>query len=167
MWEQRRGHADARTRTRASSRPSTGASCRARRTAAVDVERTSDDPPERIARWLTTVSDGALRGLDHQLLLDLLVIEADPLRWRDIAQTVVAHADDLVRVGYFDQAWQLAEAVVDQAAAQPERQPHARAALEQFGRGSMMKHVAAHLRSTDDEGVRAVQAAVPRDGDRR
>jgi hypothetical protein len=119
---------------------------------AVTVEGTSDDPPERVAAWLTTVSDGALRGLDHHLLLDLLVIEVDPLRWRDIAQTVVAHADDLVRVGYFDQAWHLAEAVVDQAAANPERQPHARAALDQFGRGSMMKHVTAYLRSTGDEG---------------
>jgi hypothetical protein len=119
---------------------------------AVTVEGTSDDPPERVAAWLTTVSDGALRGLDHHLLLDLLVIEVDPLRWRDIAQTVVAHADDLVRVGYFDQAWHLAEAVVDQAAANAERQPHARAALDQFGRGSMMKHVTAYLRSTGDEG---------------
>jgi len=122
------------------------------RTRAVTVEGTSDDPPERVAGWLTTVSDGALRGLDHHLLLDLLVIEADPLRWRDIAQTVVIHADDLVRVGYFDQAWQLAQAVVDQAAAKPERLPHGRAALEQFGRGSMMKHVTAYLRSTGDEG---------------
>jgi hypothetical protein len=74
------------------------------RTRAVTVEGTSDDPPERVAAWLATVGDAALRGLDHYLLLDLLVIEADPLRWRDIAQTVVTHADDLVRVGYFDQA---------------------------------------------------------------
>jgi len=122
------------------------------RARAVDVERVSDDPPERVATWLTTVSDSALRTLDHQLLIDLLAIEADPLRWRDIAQTVVAHADDLVRVGYFDPAWQLAEAVVDQAAARPERAVHARSAMEQFGRGSMMKHVAAHLRGANDDG---------------
>ena len=122
------------------------------RTRAVAVEGTSDDPPERVTAWLTTVSDGALRGLDHHLLLDLLVIEADPLRWRDISQTVVSHADDLVRVGYFDQAWLLAEAVVDQAAVSADRQPHGRAALEHLGRGSMMKHVTAYLRSTDDEG---------------
>lgn len=122
------------------------------RTRAVMVEATSDDPPARIAAWLATVGDGALRGLDHQLLLDLLVIETDPLRWRDVAQTVAGYADDLVRVGYFDQAWQLAEAVIDQAASDAERQPHARAALERFGRGSMMKHVAAHLRAVNDAG---------------
>jgi HEAT repeat protein/PBS lyase HEAT-like repeat-containing protein len=122
------------------------------RNRAVTVESTSDDPPERVASWLATVADAALRGLDHQLLGDLLVIETDPLRWRDVAQTVAAHADDLVRVGYFDQAWQLVETVIDQGAATAERQPHARAALERFGRGSMMKHVAAHLRSVPDEG---------------
>ena len=98
------------------------------------------------------MSDGALRGLDHQLLMDLLSIEEDPHRWRDVAQTVVAHADDLVRVGYFDQAWQLAEAIADRSASHPDRQPHARAALEQFGRGSMLKHAAAQLRGTSDEG---------------
>ena len=122
------------------------------RARAVDVERVSDDPPERVAAWLTTVSDSALRNLDHQLLLDILAIEEDSLRWRDVAETVVTHADDLVRVGYFDPAWQLAEAVVDQAAARPEREVHARSALAHFGRGPMMKHVAAHLRGTNDDG---------------
>src|SRR5205814_1195271 len=122
------------------------------RNRAVDVERVSDDPPERLAAWLGTVSDTSLRGLDQQLLVDLLRIEEDPLRWRDVAQTVVSHADDLVRVGHFDQAWLLAEAVALQSASRTDRQPHARAALEQFGRGSMLKHAAAQLRGTNDEG---------------
>jgi HEAT repeats len=122
------------------------------RTRPVDVERTSDDPPERVAAWLSTVSDGALRGLDRQLLMDLLSIEEDPHRWRDVAQTVVNHADDLVRVGYFDHAWELAEAIAERSASYPDRQPHARAALEQFARGSMLKYAAAQLRGTSDEG---------------
>jgi HEAT repeat protein/PBS lyase HEAT-like repeat-containing protein len=121
------------------------------KTRAISVEQSSDDPPERIASWLSSVTDGALRSLDHQLLIDLLVIEEDPLRWRDIAETVIAHADDLVRVGYFDQAWRLSECVVDQSSGHPARQPHAMTALEQFGRGPMMKHVAAHLRGAADE----------------
>ena len=122
------------------------------RARAVDVDRVSDDPPDRVAAWLGTVSDSALRSLDHQMLQDLLAIEEDPLRWRDVAQTVISHADDLVRVGYFDPAWQLAEAVVDRAAGRPDREPHARSTLEQFGRGSIMKHVAVHLRNVNDEG---------------
>lgn len=121
------------------------------RTQAVDVERISDDPPERMAAWLSTVSDAALRGLDDQLLLDLLAIEPDPLRWRDVADTVMGHADDLVRVGHFDQAWHLADAVVRESRKDAARLEHAAPALERFGRGSMMKHVASHLRIADDE----------------
>ncbi|MDQ3211286.1 MAG: HEAT repeat domain-containing protein [Acidobacteriota bacterium] len=122
------------------------------RSRAVMVEAISDDSPERIAAWLATVDDSALRGLDHRLLLDLLVIETDALRWRDIAQTVVAHADDLVRVGSFDEAWQLVETVIGQGTSHIEREPHARGALERFGGGSLMKHVTPHLRSVPDEG---------------
>ncbi len=122
------------------------------RTRPTDVERISDDPPERMAGWLGTVSDTALRSLDYQLLVDLLTIEEDPLRWRDVAQTVATHADDLVRVGHFEQAWLLAEAVAERSVSRPDRQPHARPALEQFARGSMLKHAAAQLRGTSDEG---------------
>jgi hypothetical protein len=121
------------------------------RTNPVDVERTSDDPPERVAAWLLTVNDAALRQLDHQLLLDLLSIETDPLRWRDVAEAVGGHADDLVRVGFFDQAWQLAEAIVEQAQSDPERQPHATTVLERLGGGALMKYVAPYLRSADDQ----------------
>ena len=47
------------------------------RTQAIDVEQISDDPPERISAWLTTVATSALRALDLTLLLDLLRIEED------------------------------------------------------------------------------------------
>jgi hypothetical protein len=120
------------------------------RTQPVGVESTSDDPPERIAAWLATVSDAALRNLDRDLLTDLLNIEMDPLRWRDVADTVVLHADDLVRVGYFDQAWHLIETLIAQSAQQEWRQPHATDALARFGKGSLLKHVSAHLRGAPD-----------------
>lgn len=118
---------------------------------AVDVEQAGDDPPERITGWVTSVSDGALRGLDHQLLLDLLAIEPDPSRWRDIAETAATHAEDLVRVGYFDQAWGLADAVIREAGRDPHRTSHLPNILQGFSRGGMMKHVAVHLRAADDE----------------
>ncbi|MBA2302615.1 MAG: HEAT repeat domain-containing protein [Acidobacteria bacterium] len=120
-------------------------------TTAVDVERTHDDPPDRVAGWVATVSDGALRGLDHQLLEDLLAIEQDPARWRDVAETTVSHAEDLVRVGHFDAAWRLADAVIRHAQIDPARVAHLAQVLQRFGRGSFMKHVAAHLRSADDD----------------
>jgi hypothetical protein len=121
------------------------------RTQAIEVERASDDPPERVAAWLTTVSDAALRGLDDELLLDLLNIEEDPLRWRDVADTVTTHAEDLLRAGQFETACRLGEAVVRASRTEPARGPHAGPALERFARGSTMKHVAAHLRAADDE----------------
>ena len=128
------------------------------RSRAVDVERTSDDPPERIATWLTTVADASLRSLDHQLLLDLLTIEAEPLRWRDLAETAAAHAEDLVRVGYFDQAWQLANYIVQEGQRDPARAAHVAGALERFGRGTMMRHVSMHLRGTDEQSYERFKA---------
>lgn len=119
------------------------------RTQPLDVERTSDDPPERIAGWLSTVSDAALRQLDTALLRDLLTIEADPSRWRDLAATVAGHADDLVRVGHFEQAIGLVETIAEQGGAAG-RGPHAAAAIERFGRGSLIKHLPACLREADD-----------------
>jgi len=126
----------------------------------VEVEQISDDPPERVAAWVGSVSDAALHSLDDRLLLDLLVIEQDPLRWRDMAQTVIGHADDLIRVGHFERAWQLADSILGEGERVPERNPHARAALEQLGRGSMIRHVAAHLRSADDETFARFQRLV-------
>jgi hypothetical protein len=122
----------------------------ASRTRAVDVEAVSDDPPERIAAWLGTVNDTVLRNLDLQLLTDLLSIEQDPSRWRDVADTVVSHAEDLVRVGYFDQAFQLADAIVIEGHNDVERVPAAQAALVRFGKGAMLKSVAKHLRAASD-----------------
>ena len=48
---------------------------------AADVERVSDDPPERVRGWLATVSDDAVRQLDLKLLQDLLQVEYDPASW--------------------------------------------------------------------------------------
>ena len=101
--------------------------------AAVGVERTGDDPPERIEAWVTTVGDRAARRLDHQLLEDLLRIEEDAARWRDIADTAAGHAEDLVRVGQFDPAWQLADAVIREAASDPQRGAHLPKVLARFG----------------------------------
>jgi HEAT repeat protein len=121
------------------------------RARAVDVEAASDDPPERIATWLATVSDTSLRRLDHDLLEDLLRIEEDPARWRDIAETAVSHADDLVRVGYFDQALALAECVSEEGARSPTRGAPARAVLERLGRGGMVRQAGKQLRTADDD----------------
>ena len=121
------------------------------RARAIDVEAASDDPPERVAGWLATVSDTSLRTLDGMLLADLLRIEEDAARWRDVAETVIAHAEDLVRVGYFDQAFHLAESVATEGTRIPARSEAARGVLDRLGRGAMMRHAAKRLRTDDDE----------------
>jgi HEAT repeat protein len=121
------------------------------RAKAIDVEAASDDPPERVTEWLATVADGSLRNLDRLLLADLLRIEDDGARWRDIAETVIIHAEDLVRVGYFDQAFYLAEAVATEGARVPVRNESARAVLDRLGRGAMMRLAAKQLRTADDD----------------
>src|SRR4051812_8490991 len=120
------------------------------RARAVDVEATSDDPPERVAGWLGTVTDAELRTLDRKLLTDLVRIEEEPARWRDVADTAISHAEDLVRVGYFDQALELADAVATEGARIPTRGEAARRILERLTRGAMIRHVAKQLRSSDD-----------------
>ena len=120
------------------------------RARAVDVEAASDDPPERVAAWLATVTDASLRNLDSLLLADLLRIEEDGARWRDIAETVTSHAEDLVRVGYFEQALHLAESVATEGIRLPQRNESARAVLDRLGRGTMIQHAAKQLRTADD-----------------
>ena len=118
---------------------------------AVDVEAVSDDPPERVQTWLATVADSSLRSLDNLLLQDLLRIEEDGARWRDIADTVVGYAEDLIRVGYFDQAIRLGSLVVVEGERVPARTSGVQAALERFGRGTTIRQAAKQLRTADDE----------------
>ena len=108
---------------------------------AVDIEAINDDPPDRVSTWLSTVADAALRNLDNLLLDDLLRIEEDGARWRDIAETAVTHAEDLVRVGYFDQALLLGEAVVTEGARLPERRTGEKAAIKSVGRGKTIAKI--------------------------
>ena len=49
----------------------------AARSQAIEVERLSDDPPERIAAWLASVGEASVRELDMLLTLDLMRVETD------------------------------------------------------------------------------------------
>jgi hypothetical protein len=117
---------------------------------AVDVEKTSDDPPDRIAGWVATVSDAAIRGLDAQLLQDLLTIEQDPARWRDIADTVVAYIEDMARIGQLDTAWLFAEQLSREAAVVSNRREHAGQAMSKLARGNLVRQAMKDLRIADD-----------------
>jgi HEAT repeat protein len=127
------------------------------RTHALEVERVSDDPPERIGSWVTSVGAAEVRALDLQLLLDLLTIEVDPGRWKGMTAPVVNHIEDLLLVGDFGGAIQLTALLTHEASGDGDRKAAATGALAQLAEGVMMTHVVTHLRSVDDTAAEQLQ----------
>jgi hypothetical protein len=123
------------------------------RSRADDSDQITDDPPERIARWLTTVSDQSIRALDLQLLADLLLVVADSEKREELLQLVVSQVDELVALGDFDAAHRLAESMAA-LATKPEA-PDAAAlvarAIQGLVGGPFMSQAAVHLNSVRDE----------------
>jgi len=122
------------------------------RSQAVDVERVSDDPPERLAGWLATVTDAEVRHLDLLLLLDLLRVEEDPSHWGNVLEPAVAHVNDLVLLGDLESAVSLVRAIAADAsdAATPARRELATAAIGRLATGQLMASLVGHLRTVDD-----------------
>jgi hypothetical protein len=125
------------------------------RTQALDVERVSDDPPERVQRWLSTVSDAAMRQLDLDLLLDLLRIEADPHQWEQVAGIVATDIERRALLGDIDGAQRLADTVLRERGpdGRPQLSAAAAAAAARLSAGPLVRHLVLHLRKVDDAGV--------------
>jgi hypothetical protein len=128
------------------------------RAQALEVERVSDDPPERIGDWVNSVGPVELRALDLRLLLDLLTIEADPDRWRGVTIPAVSHIEDLLLVGDIDGASQLIDMLAGEIKQDSARKPAAEAALDKLVQGSMMAHMTSHLRTVDDQTVEQIKS---------
>ena len=122
------------------------------RTQAIEVERVSDDPPDRINAWLATVAISEVRALDLTLLLDLLRIEQDAVRWRDLMRPIVAQIEDQLLVGDFEAAQQLATVLATETgpSGTSGRKSSAARAIEQLASGPMMRHIVSHLAIIDE-----------------
>ena len=122
---------------------------------AIDVDRVSDDPPERVQGWLATVSDDALRQLDLNLLLDLLQVEPDAARWRDIARLAVTEIEQRTGAGEVQEAHALVFAIARETTAggREALRSAAESAIGALAAGPLAGHVAMHLNTVDDEGV--------------
>jgi hypothetical protein len=122
---------------------------------AVDVERVSDDPPERIQGWLGTVGDDALRQLDFNLLLDLLQVEDDAAPWRDVARVVVSEIERRTQLGEIQDAQNLAFAIVRETGAggREALRSAAESAIETLAGGPLARYIVVHLRKVEDAGV--------------
>jgi hypothetical protein len=122
-------------------------------TLAVDVDKIGDDPPVRIRAWLSTISDGEIRALDQNLLLDLLKIETRPDAWSGVLDTTITSIDQLVLVGDLALASQLLESVVaiSKDPSSPFAAPAA-AGVTKLVEGPMVRHLAMFLqKATDSE----------------
>jgi HEAT repeat protein len=128
------------------------------RTQALEVERVSDDPPERIGGWVSSVGAAEVRALDLKLLLDLLTIEKDPERWRQMTFPAVSHIEDLLLVGDFEGALHLTEKLAQEVKEEGVRKEHAAAALSRLVNGAMMSHIVSHLNSVDHDTVEHIKS---------
>ncbi len=130
------------------------------RTAAIEIEETTDDPPERIRTWCTSVAVSELRKLDLNLVLDLLRIEENTTFWTTMVRPAVRLLEDLLLVGDFDDADLLLASLRAATApeADPDRRRVASAEIEALARGQMMVHVGSHLATIDDAQFDRVKA---------
>jgi hypothetical protein len=122
---------------------------------AIDVERVSDDPPERVQGWLATVSDDALPQLDLHLLLDLLQVESDATPWREVASLVVPEIERRTLAGEFRDAHALVFAIARETTADGREalRSVAESAIDTLASGPLARHIVTHLHTVDDEGV--------------
>jgi HEAT repeats/PBS lyase HEAT-like repeat len=130
------------------------------RARAVDVERASDDPPERVSVWVDSVAASALRSLDLSLLLDLLRLEQDDDKWGALMAPVAHNLEDLLLVGDFDSAIELTAVLTGAATgtSSKERRQQAMIAIDMLVAGPMMRHIVTHLLSIDDPSFERVKA---------
>jgi HEAT repeat protein len=122
---------------------------------AIEVERVSDDPPERVRSWVATVSDTALQQLDLQMLLDLMRIEGGVAQWEPVAGIAALEAERRTHAGDVASARALVEAVAREVRGDGRdalRAPAARL-IERLCAGPIARHVGLHFRTVADADV--------------
>jgi hypothetical protein len=122
------------------------------RAQAIEVERLSDDPPERIAAWLASVNDAAVRDLDLLLTLDLMRVENDPDNFSGVADLAVREIERRSLLGDIEGAQRLTSALADKAAGGPDArlQKAAVGALDTVARGPLVRHLIGQIRKAND-----------------
>ena len=130
------------------------------RTQALEVERVSDDPPDRIGSWVTSVGAAEVRALDLRLLARPADDRAGPGAMESRDDPGVSHIEDLLLVGDFEGALQLTAILTNEADGDGDRKPAAMAAVARLAEGiddDARGHAPAGGRGC---GRRATEAAV-------
>jgi HEAT repeat protein len=122
---------------------------------AIEIERVSDDPPERVQAWVTTVSESALAQLDLEMLLDLLRIEGAATQWEPLSTIAASEIERRTLTGDVVAAHSLLEALVRETKTdgRPALRVTAARALDGLGAGPLARHVAMHFRTVIDSEV--------------
>ncbi|MEZ5292689.1 MAG: HEAT repeat domain-containing protein [Vicinamibacterales bacterium] len=121
------------------------------RAIAVEMDRIGDDPPERVAAWMATVSDEQVRRLDQIVLADLLTVETRPDEWRKVLGLAVSRVEQLVLVGDLPPAQELVDTLL--RVARDEASPFAEAArtgVARLAAGEVVTHVLLYVRQAED-----------------
>jgi hypothetical protein len=94
-----------------------------------------DDPPERLASWLASISDDAVKELDLQLLGDLARSETDAGRLRKVLDILQAHVLETAEAGEWSSAARTLDAIQAAGAQSADRTLHVLAgeALQKLG----------------------------------
>jgi hypothetical protein len=123
---------------------------------AVEIEQLTDDPPDRIMAWLATISNDAIRHHEHQVVLDLLSIEARPAAWHHVLDSAVKSIEQYTLTGHLPFAQRVLDAIV---AASADGQPFAadaRGGLDRLRGGPLMRHVVVLTRQVPDSDVQMI-----------
>ena len=122
------------------------------RSQAVDVERVSDDPPERVQSWVSTVADDKVKQLGLQLMVDLLKVEHEPAPWGEMARIASGELDRHLVAGRLPEALQLAFALAREAApgGRGALREAADAAIESLVASLFMRHLVSRFHTADD-----------------
>jgi hypothetical protein len=127
------------------------------RSQAVEVERLSEDPPERIAAWLASVNEASLHELDLLLTLDLMRVEDDPDNWGGLADLAVREIELRVHLGEIAGAQQLAAPVAARAAGPDGKiRTAATSSLDTLARSAIVKYLIGHIRKANDTELTAL-----------
>jgi hypothetical protein len=130
------------------------------RTQGIEVDRVSDDPPERIQAWLGSVNEESVRQLDLLLLTDLLRLESETAPWRIIADVATTEIERLTLLGDARRAHQLLEAIAREQGPEARETLKAAAvtAMERLTAGPLVRHIVLQLRKVDDRDVESFTA---------
>ena len=127
---------------------------------AVEVERVADDPPERVAAWIASISEAAVQELDLALICDLLRTESDAAKWTRIVNVAVPEIERHTLLGNVDGARSLAQLIAEETGPRGrwDFRDEARKALDRLAAGPLVKYIVSQLRKVEDAEVARLHA---------